>query len=78
MTTRKAGQLQKKKQIPFGNDRKKGNSKGNSNSNSKDQNAGISPLRVRKNANAPVEMTRLGWRESGRDDKVGATGIWSR
>jgi hypothetical protein len=40
----------------FGNDRKK--SKGNG--NSKCKNAGISPLRVRKSANAPVEMTAFG------------------
>jgi hypothetical protein len=50
MTTRKAKTTTtattkaKQKQIPCGNDRKNGNSKGNS----KSQNAGISPLRVRK------------------------------
>jgi hypothetical protein len=45
-------QKQKKKQIPFGNDRKNGKGNGNGNGNSKGKNAGISPLRC-----APVEMT---------------------
>jgi hypothetical protein len=56
-----------KKQIPRGNDRKKGKTNGNhkSNGNSNGQNAGISPLRVRKSANASVEMTGFGWRGSG-------------
>jgi hypothetical protein len=56
-----------KKQIPFGNDRKKGKSKSKSkgkgkssgNGNGKGQNAGISPLR-RQKAPPPVEMTD-GW-----------------
>jgi hypothetical protein len=48
-----------KKQIPFGNDRKKGKSKSNGNGQSKGQNAGISPLR-RQKAPPPVEMTD-GW-----------------
>jgi hypothetical protein len=48
-----------KKQIPFGNDRKKGKSNGNGNGQSKGQNAGISPLR-RQKAPPPVEMTD-GW-----------------
>jgi hypothetical protein len=58
-----------KKQIPCGNDRKKGKSKSNgngkskskskSNSNSNCQNAGISPLRRAKSRAAPVEMTGM-------------------
>jgi hypothetical protein len=43
-----------KKQIPRGNDRKKGKSNG------KSQNAGISPLRHAKSRVASVEMTVVG------------------
>jgi len=48
---------QKSKSKYKGKAHSKGNSKGNSNSKGKGKNAGISPLSVRKSANAPVEMT---------------------
>ena len=59
------GQLEKQRQIPFGNDRKKGKGnskskgKGNSKSKGNSQCRDLSTARSQKNANAPVEMTEL-------------------